>query len=132
MTLGLRTLAADLAEATRRGPSLTSRLARVESDLDRAAQALQGDGAATAVAQEAGGPSSPLLDPRARIAFTQVLRTPRAVQEFLKSLEVARVRAALGQSRARTSTARGRALLRGTRALKKRLHRLATPRGARG
>jgi hypothetical protein len=124
-TIGLRTLAADLAEAARNGPSIAARLTRIETDLDRAARTLQSDAPTTAVAQAAG--TSPMADPRARIAFEQVLRTPRAVQQFMNMMQVARVRTQLGKARVRTLRTRGRALLRGTKALRRHLRRLAAP-----
>jgi hypothetical protein len=101
------------------------RLAEVEADLQSAARALAGDTPGPALAgAQAGVPGSPAAE-RARIAFTMVLRTPRAVSAFLQTLAQARTRAAVGRPVARQLRRRGRVLLQGTRRLRASLRTLA-------
>ena len=110
---------------------LVTRLRRIESDLAGAAHALAGEpvaprGPAPALAADfapAVASSVPSQE-RARIAFTQVLHTPRQVAAFLDVVALARARAALPAAIARNLRHRGRLLLRGTKALKADLDRL--------
>ncbi len=61
---------------------------------------------------------------RARIAFTEIKRTPTAVAGFLRQLGVARERAFLAPTSVPDLRHRGRDLLRGTKALKRDLKRI--------
>jgi len=119
------------------GPSLTGRLDGVAGNLDDAARALAGKpvgqaGAAVALAEvvlSRGLPPSESQE-RARIAFTQVLKTPGAVQGFLQRLVTAQTRAGLAAKATRDVRRRGRTLLRGTKALKRQLKRLQRSSGS--
>jgi hypothetical protein len=124
--LGLKSLTQDIAgDVALAGNGnltpLTTRLARIEEDLAAAARALAGTPvlSTTYRALADGGPMS--AAERARIAFTQVLRTPREVNGFLQALAQAQARAALRRSTTRALRRRGRYLLRGTRGLKRNL-----------
>jgi len=67
---------------------------------------------------------------RARIAFTQVLKTPGAVQGFLQRLATAQARAGLAPKATRDVRRRARTLLGGTKALKRQLKRLQRSSGS--
>jgi len=141
-TLGLgeltQGLVADVAaQGDVRLAPLVARLTGIESDLAAAARALAGEpvtGSASPRALAAGfepaDQTGLSAEQRARIAFTQVLHTPRQVASFLDDLAAARQRAGLPPTVARDLRHRGRVLLRGTKALKAQLRRLQ--RGLRG
>jgi hypothetical protein len=105
--------------------ALTARLEKVETDLVAASGALSGkitsDGKPNV--PRTSLPETP-AQLRARIAFVQVRKTPKAVQNFLQLVTEARARAALQREHARALRRRGRLLLRGTKTLKGELKRL--------
>ena len=110
---------------------LVTLLAGIESDLAAAARALAGELVAAsdstralAAGLEPAAASGITAEQRARIAFTEVLHTPREVAAFLDDLAVARQRAGLPPAVARDLHRRGLTLLRGTKALKAKLRRL--------
>jgi hypothetical protein len=105
--------------------ALSARLEKVETELVAASGALSGRLASEAQATLAGTtlPKTP-AQLRARIAFVQVRKTPKAVESFLQLVAQARARAALQREHARALRRRGRLLLRGTKTLKAELKRL--------
>jgi hypothetical protein len=70
------------------------------------------------------GFSDTLAQQRARIAFTEIRRTPKTVAGFLRQLGVARERAFLSPASVPAIRREGRDLLRGTKALKRDLKRI--------
>jgi hypothetical protein len=107
--------------------SLSSRLERIETDLEGVALALAGKSPEASLRPAVARPRPLVETPaqlRARIAFVQVQRTPRQVQAFLQLLNTARARAALQREKVRTLRGQGRLLLRGTKTLKGELKRL--------
>jgi hypothetical protein len=105
--------------------ALSARLTKVESDLVWVSGALSGKITSDQKPSlpRASLPETPAQQ-RARIAFVQVRRTPKAVQNFLQLVAEARARAALRREHARALRRRGRLLLRGTKTLKAELKRL--------
>jgi hypothetical protein len=103
--------------------TLTGPLTRVDAALQAAAAALAGRLAAPADAGTRLFAETPAQQ-RARIALTQVLRTPRQVRTFLQAVAQARAHAELDGAHAARLRRRGRLLLRGTKTLKGDLRRL--------
>jgi hypothetical protein len=132
-TLAVSTVAAELHDelASKDAPIAAVALARlvaIEAQLEAAAAALDGERtgitpALAVVPREASGMSA---DERARIAFTNILRTPRQINGFLRILAQAQARAQLGRPTAKHFRRRGRLLLRGTRTLRTELRALQT------
>jgi hypothetical protein len=133
-TLGLteftRSIVADVAEAAPVSqplpPALTDPLERIELALESARRILAGEGEASTTVRPLAAMTLETAPAhmRARIAFTQIRRTPREARNFLETLTTARTRAALGPQAARELRRRGRVLLRGIKALKIELRRL--------
>jgi len=102
------------------------RLTTIEASLAAAARALAGDeqtGLATLVVAPAVESAIPASQ-RARIAFTEILRTPREVAAFLQDVHAAQQRAAITRAAGKTLRPVGRRLLVGTKALRRDLKKL--------
>jgi len=105
--------------------ALTQRLENVETALVSVAGALSGK---ITLEEQPNVPRTSLPETpaqqRARIAFVQVRKTPKQVQNFLQLVAEARARAALRRGHARALRRRGQLLLRGTKTLKGELKRI--------
>jgi len=111
---------------------LAARLRDIQGDLSDAARALAGEQiggiapATTTRARPKGSSETTGIPARqqARIAFTQVLRTPRKVAAFLNELTAALQRDELENSLGKRLVRGGRRLLKGTKLLKDELREL--------
>jgi len=102
---------------------LSERLREIRDDLAAAARALAGEPEGIAPMARGGAVVTNMeARERARIAFTRILHTPRAINSFLRLVENARTQ--LEQRVARNLRRSGRRLLFGTRVLKAQLNAL--------
>ncbi len=129
-TIALRAITQDLrADVTAADlgsvDALVAHLTSIEASLAAAQQALAGDtpGPVALVVRPSVASSVP-ANLRARIAFTDVLKTPREVAAFLDEVDRAQQRAAIVRSVGRMLRRGGRRLLSGTKSLKADLRRL--------
>jgi hypothetical protein len=109
--------------AERAPAALGDALGRAEAALSAAVEALAGRPVGIVPAALPPNITATPAQERARIAFTQVLGTPREVRSFVALLAAAQVRLELRQE-ARVLRRRARLLLRGTKTLKGELKRL--------
>ncbi len=103
--------------------SLTAHLETIAESLAAAERALAGDGTTSGALRPAVVSAIP-ASMRARIAFTDVLRTPREVAAFLDDVRQAQEEAAIPRAVGRTLRRGGRQLLGGIESLKADLRQL--------